>query len=562
MWPRGLLERARLWTALALCAGCARPVVTAHADLLLRGGRIYTVDSGRTVADALAVREGRIAAIGTEAELERWVGPGTEVVELAGRLVLPGFHDAHAHPLHGGIAAIGCDLSGLVSVEAILEKVQSCGELSESPWILGSGWDLSLFPDANADRRLLDRVAADRPVFLQGADGHSAWVNTRALELAGVTRETRAPPQGVIERDHAGDPSGTLRESAIALVRERIPAPDLETRLRGLRHGLRIANGFGITSFVDAALGRADLEIYRSLAESGELQARTVLCMELASGQEAELEALIHERERYRSPRTRPDCVKIFVDGVLEGETAALLDPYLDRPSHRGRLDHEPAALADAVARYDRMGLQVHMHAIGDRAVRVALDAVAEARRRNGRSDGRHQLAHLQLVATEDQPRFAALEVAADFQALWAFPDGYITLVNLPAVGRERVERMYPIGSLRRAGARIVAGSDWPVSSMNPLEAIQVALTRRDPSGRAPDALNPAERVDLPTMIAAYTIEGAWIMHQERETGSLEVGKLADLVILERDLFAIPEREIGAVQVTRTLLQGETVFAR
>jgi hypothetical protein len=428
------------------------------------------------------------------------------------------------------------------------------------PWIVGSGWDLSLFPDANPDRRLLDRAVPDRPVFLEGADGHSAWVNSAALARAGITRKTEPPPLGVIERDATGAPTGTLRESAIALVRARLPAPDAAERTEGLRHGIRLANALGITSIVDAAVGPEELEIYRALADAGGLEARMVLCTEAGSAREDA--GSLAMRDRPHAARIRADCVKIFVDGVLEGETAALLEPYLGERAHRGTLNLEPAALADAVSRYDALGLQVHMHAIGDRAVRAALDAVAEARRRNGPADRRHHVAHLQLVAAEDLARFAALGVAANFQALWAYPDRYITDVNLPAVGAARVERMYPIGSLRRAGARIVAGSDWSVSSMNPLLAIQVAVTRQDPAGERPGTLNASERVDLATMIAAYTIEGAWLAHREHETGSIEVGKLADLAILDRDLFALPAAEIGRVAVVRTLLEGKTVYAR
>jgi hypothetical protein len=534
------------------------------ADLVLRGGRIYTVDRQRRSVEALAVRGGRIVALGSAVEIAPLVGAETRLVELGDEMVLPGFHDAHVHPLQGGIDALGCDLAGLASVHAVLARVRECAARDGGTgWVVASGWDLSLFPAANPSRHLLDRSVPDRPVFLQGADGHSAWVNSRALALAGLTRETPAPPRGVIEREpETGEPSGTLRESAIALVRELVPPPDEERRREGLRLGLRQAASAGITSLLDAAVGRADLEVYGELDEHGELRARVTACAVLAPGGASELDALLAERERFRSARLDPDCVKIFVDGVLEGETAALIDPYLDggAPSgRRGTLLHEPAALAEVVARLDRTGLHVHLHAIGDRAVRTALDAIEHARERNG-PGGRHHIAHLQLIAPDDLARFRTLGVTANVQALWAYPDAYITDVNLPAVGRERVDRMYPIGSLRRAGARIVGGSDWPVSSIRPLDAIEVALTRQDPRGERPGELNRAERVDLATMIAAYTIEGAWLVGREGETGSLEVGKLADLVILERDLFDLLPAEISEVRVLRTFLEGEAIF--
>ena len=253
-------------------------------------------------------------------------------------------------------------------------------------------------------------------------------------------------------------------------------------------------------------------------------------------------------------------CLKIFVDGVLEGETAALLEPYLGRGDHRGTLNVEPRSLDAAVAEWDAEGIQVHFHAIGDRAVRVALDAIEAARRANGPRDARHHLAHLQLVDPADVPRFGALDATATFQALWAYPDTYIENVNLAQVGPERIARMYPIGSIHRAGGRIAAGSDWPVTSMNPLLAIEVALTRQDPAGGDADTLNADERVDLDTMLAAFTVQGAWLMRQEKSSGSIEVGKHADLVVLERDLFTIPASEIGEVRVERTIFDGKTVF--
>ncbi len=263
---------------------------------------------------------------------------------------------------------------------------------------------------------------------------------------------------------------------------------------------------------------------------------------------------------RASSARISTGCIKIFVDGVLEGETAALLEPYLGRGDHRGNLNVDPRTLAEAVTRWDAEGIQVHFHAIGDRAVRAALDSVEAARHANGPRDARHHLAHLQLVDPADVPRFGALDATATFQALWAYPDTYIENVNLAQVGPERVARMYPIGSIHRAGGRIAAGSDWPVTSMNPLLAIEVALTRQDPAGGDADTLNEGERVDLDTMLAAFTVHGAWLMRQEKSDGSIEVGKRADLVVLERDLFAIPASEIGEVRVERTIVGGQTVF--
>jgi len=271
---------------------------------------------------------------------------------------------------------------------------------------------------------------------------------------------------------------------------------------------------------------------------------------------------LIHPEERGSNARFRTDSAKLFIDGVLEGETAALLLPYLDRPGYAGDLKFVPAELNALVTELDRRGVQVHMHAIGDAAARAGLDAFAAARAANGPNDNRHHIAHLQMVDPADRKRFAELGVIANFQALWAFPDKYITDVNVPQVGQARVDQMYPIGSILRAGGRIVGGSDWAVSSMNPLLAIQTAVTRSDPTEQIAGVLNESERVSVGDMLAAYTINGAYLMHQENVTGSLEVGKFADLVVLSRDLYTIRPEEIGAVTVTRTILEGETVFSK
>jgi hypothetical protein len=346
------------------------------------------------------------------------------------------------------------------------------------------------------------------------------------------------------------------------LVRRHLPETTPAERIEGLRLAVKMANGFGITSLIEAAVGEAELATYAALDEAGELTLRTVLSLEWGTtlvADTSDFEQLLAERARYAGPRRRTDSIKLFVDGVLEGETAALVDPYLGGGEPRDTLNFSPEALRDIVVRFDAAGIQVHMHAIGDLAVRVGLDAVEAAREANGPSDNRHHIAHLQLIDPTDVPRFAELEVVANFQAAWAYPDSCITGINLPALGPERVNRMYPIGSVQRTGATIAGGSDWDVSTMNPLVAIETALTREDPNGVVPGVLNAGERVDLATMLAAYTINGAFLMHQEESVGSIEVGKAADLIVLEKNLFDVAAHEIGDVRVLRTLVDGETV---
>ena len=551
---------ARLTFFIALPVLCACGTGVQQADLIFVSGRVYTLNEAAPWAEAVAIREGRIAAVGSNAEVTgAWAGP---TIDLAGRMMLPGFHDAHVHPMYGGIQMSQCDLAGSASVEALLGKVASCDEgLPKGDWLVGGGWNLSLFVEANPGKELLDGINPARPMFLRGEDGHSSWANSRALTLAGIESETPNPPHGIIERNEDGEPSGTLRESAQAMVEAIVPVLTPEQRVDATREAIRLANRLGITSMVEAAASDWELDTYRALEAEGGLTARLVASVTIGENPIGlSNRDLITPEDRGTGKRIRLDAAKIFVDGVLEGETAALLEPYIGRGGASGMLLQEPETLNATVADLDARGVQVHFHAIGDRAVRAALDAVEHARRGNGAGNNRHHISHLQLIDEADHARFAELGVVANFQSLWAYPDTYITDVNLPVVGPERVQRMYPLGSIERAGGLIAGGSDWSVSSLNPLEAIETAVTRQDVTGGIEGVLNPAERVSLETMLAAYTRNGAYVMHQEDQVGTIEPGKLGDLTVLERDLFETPAREIGEVDVVMTLLEGTVVY--
>jgi predicted amidohydrolase YtcJ len=553
-----------IFVLILLAAGCSRkPAPTEIADTIFINGGIYTVDAERSWAQAAAVRDGRIVAVGSNEEILALKGDATEVVDLTGRLALPGFHDSHVHVAAAGLEELQCPLSELRTVDAILAAVAACAERTEEEWIVGSGWDLSLFENSSPRKELLDRIAPGRAIVLWGADGHSAWASSRALELAGIAAKTPNPENGIIERDgKTGEPSGTLRETAIGLVTDKVPPASAEMRVEGLKRGLESVREVGITSFIEAAVGEADFEAFKAVAQSGELSAKVRLSMTYGMFGSDDFEKLLARRTEAAAPRLEADAIKIFVDGVLEGETAALLAPYLTKPGYTASISMPAAELNEAVTRFDAMGLQVHMHAIGDAAVRAGLDAFAAARAKNGPSDHRHHISHLQLIDPADIPRFKELGVTANFQSFWAWPDDYILKLNMPQVGADRVNRMYPLASVQRAGGRIVGGSDWSVSTVNPLPAIQVAVTRQDPDGVRTEILNEAERVDLPTMIAAYTIDGAWLMHHDTDTGSIETGKAADIVVLEKDLFKVAPREIGKVRVDLTMLDGEAIYRR
>jgi predicted amidohydrolase YtcJ len=387
-------------------------------------------------------------------------------------------------------------------------------------------------------------------------------VNSRALALAGVDRATPDPAGGRIERRPEGEPSGTLRESAMDLVARHLLRLTPRERLEGLKRGLAVANRFGITSFIEASADEPTLDAYREAARGGWLTARVVASQHVDPAQDVTVVERIVERSRDTTGgRLRADSAKLFVDGVIEAATGALLEPYLDRPGDRGELNFDPEKLARIVTALYRQRLQVHAHAIGDRAIRVTLDAIEAARQATGWHDARPHLAHIQLFAPPDIVRFRQLGVVANFQPLWAYADQFIRDLTEPRLGPERSRWLYPIGSMLASGAIVAAGSDWSVTSMNPLDAIQVAVTRLgldDPQGRP---WIPEERAGLTDMLAAYTINGAYLHRRERETGSIEPGKLADLIVLDHNLFDVPAGDVHRVRVQLTMLDGEVIWS-
>jgi predicted amidohydrolase YtcJ len=552
-----------LLLALAACGPERRD--TAPADLVFRRADVYTMDAARSWASAVAVRNGRIVYVGSDSLPPGLIGPHTEVVDLRGRMVLPGFQDGHVHPISSGIELGECTLDDLTTAKALADSVRSCARSrSDRPWVRGGGWQLPVFKDANPSKQLLDQAVPDRPAILYAADGHSAWVNSKALEFAGITRQTADPPNGRIERDpRTNQPSGTLREDAIGLVARIVPPRTGQELAAGLDRAQKLANEYGITTIFSAATDEAGLGAYSQAEKKGALTLRVIAAIHLGDPlQDSMLPKLRELRARFAGPRVHPTAVKLFADGVIESRTAALLAPYLDRRGDSGTPVYDPAALKDLAVALDRDGFGIHVHAIGDRAIRMALDAFAYARARNGAHDARHSITHLQLIDPDDVTRFRDLGVVANFQALWANGDEYLTELAEPALGPDRSRWQYPIASVVRSGAVVSGGSDWSVSSLNPLEAIETGVTHRPPGDTTQPPWNPIERVDLPTMLAMYTINAAYANHLERETGSIEVGKLADLIVLERNLFETPPEEIHSVRVLRTLLDGKTVYAR
>ncbi len=547
-----------------------RATETGPANLIVAGGRVETRDGSRPVAEALAIRDGRFVAVGDRRAVDAFRGPATRVIDLGGGMAVPGFGDAHVHPTHGGLAMARCEFHSDAYSRTLDEYLGIVAAYvaanPDRPWILGGGWSMGDFPNGTPRREDLDRVAPDRPAYLPNRDGHSAWVNTRALEIAGITNDTADPYDGRIERDPDGSASGSLHDGAMDLVERHVPPTTLAEMSDGLRAGQRYLHTLGISAWQDAIVEPLDESAYRALGASGELTARVVgaLWWDRHRGLE-QIDGLLERRARGPAGRFRPTSVKIMQDGVLETFTGAVLEPYLGRDgqptTNTGPSMVDPALLAEAVTRLDRNGFQVHFHAIGERAVRECLDAVAAARRANGPSTNRHHISHIQVVHPDDIDRFAALDVIANAQALWAVHERQLDELTIPFLGAERAGWQYPFGSLLRAGARLAMGSDWPVSSPNPLFEMELAVTRVGWQWRGEkEPFLPDQCLTLDQALAGFTTGTAFVNHTETETGSIEVGKLADLAILDRDLFAQEAGPIGDARVLATIVEGELVY--
>jgi len=548
-----------------------------QADLILAGGVVYTVDARRSRHEALAVKDGRIAALGSAKEAAGWAGPRTRTVDLGGRLVLPGFADAHLHPSFCTFELFEVGLADCRSVAECLDKVaRFAAEHPESPAIRGGGWYPTMVPMEGLTAEALDRVVPDRPVCLHDDNVHAQWVNSELLRRAGLGRDDPGWDGAVIERLPDGAPKGLLHE-AFPWVERALPQYTVAQRAEALRHFQREITGrYGITLMHEAGVHPWEtvLDAYRRLEDDDELTARFCLAVMLDPDEPVgeQLEAAAEVRARFAGPLVRAAAVKLFVDGVLETHTGYLAEPYADRPGSRGAPIWRPERLVEASCAAADAGFQLHYHAIGDAAVSLAVDAVAAAREgtppatRAGGAGGavpaRDIITHLQLVDLRDYERMAALGIVAAVQPYWFTRDRdyYRELRRL--VGA-RADRQYPMKSLLAAGVDVAAASDYPVSPPpDPLLAIQRGVLRRDPLlPETNDELWPDEAVDVETMIEAFTLAGARANFLERETGSLEVGKSADVVVLRENLLELPAERIHEAAVELTLFRGRPVFA-
>jgi predicted amidohydrolase YtcJ len=555
---------------LSVVLGFASAASPAPADLVLVHGKIHTEDAGRSVVQALAVRGNSIVAVGTDQAIGAFVGQNTRTVDLGGRVVLPGIIDAHTHPAQSAQDLGKCSLDDKALTPADIKgRVAAC--LKDQPGDRAQWFEVVMVNPSGLTLSLadLDSMLADRPMLLTGSDGHTVWANSPALSLAHITAGTVDPAGGHIERDAAGQPTGTLRDIAAEIALAAKPAASLDHEAAQLDKAFDSMRAIGITSIQDAAVDDHTMQIYKRLYDSHRLNMRVRGSFHLKNLHEP-ASSLIERATRFRAKWAidpdflRADAVKIFADGVIEypSQTAALLEPYLDaqgRPTNnRGPSYFVQDNLNRIVTAADAAGLTVHIHAIGDRAIRSALDAIADARHRNGALDNRDQIAHLELINPADFPRFKELGVIANFQLLWAQRDSYVDKATIKYLGPQRSRYLYPARSLRDAGALIVGGSDWGVSSFNAFAAMEHAITRTE--GRGHPALLPEQSLALQDMVDAYTINAASALRQERTTGSLEAGKRGDFIVLDRDIFSIDPFDLHNTQVTATYLDGREVY--
>jgi predicted amidohydrolase YtcJ len=545
-------------------------------EIIFQNGTIFDGQAFLPPGTCVRVRDGAITAVGSAREVAPGAGgcgsqglAGVSLVDLRGGTLVPGFIDAHVHPVYAGGQLRRCDLRDGATAADYLAIIDAYAAAHpDLEWITGGGWSMDAFPGGLPTRAPLDAVTGGRPAFFPNRDGHGAWVNTEALRLAGIDAATPDPADGRIERDASGEPTGALQEGAASLVSRLLPETtdaDMDAALAAAQDYLL---SLGITGWQDAIIGsdpgeRDNMPAYLRAARAGRLLANVVgaLWWERDRGLD-QLPDLLRRRESGRAGRFRATSVKMMLDGVAETHTAAMLEPYLDADGcateHTGLDFIDPAELPRFVTALDQEGFQVHFHALGDRAVRNALDAIEAARTANGDSGLRHHLAHIQVVHPDDIPRFAALAATANMQALWATHEPQMDVLTIPFLGERRAGWQYPFRSLQAAGAQLAAGSDWSVSSPNPLLAAHVAVNRSVPASG--DPFLPEQALDLPSFLAAYTSGSARINGLEDVTGSVRPGLDADFAVVDADLSHLPAAEIGTAAVTTTWIRGQVAF--
>jgi predicted amidohydrolase YtcJ len=551
-----LLFVVMLFLAVLQAAG-AQP----SADLVLLNGKFWTVNDAQPRAQAVACIGNRIAAVGSNDEIRKWIGPATQVMDLAGKLALPGFNDAHVHFYSGGENLASVQLRHAKSEAEFRDRIaEFAATLPAGRWVTGGGWDHENWTPARLPtRQWIDAVSAGHPVFVNRLDGHMALANSEALKLAGITRETPDPPGGTIVRDAAGEPTGVLKDAAMNGVNRIIPEPSPEQIAEGLRAAMRYARENGVTSVQDMSASPDVLSVYQTLLSRGELTLRIYGFQPLASWQRL---ASVGLRAAFGGDRLQIGGLKGFADGSLGSTTALFFEPYLDAPQTSGLANSQmipESKMLNNILAADHAGLQVAVHAIGDKANATILGMYEQAAQQGGARDRRFRIEHAQHLRAQDIPRFGKLRVIASMQPYHAIDDGRWAEKR---IGPERAKGTYAFRSLLDSGAVLAFGSDWDVAPMQPLMGIYAAATRRTLDDKHPGGWVPEQKISVAEAIRAYTMGSAYASFNEGIKGSIEPGKLADIVVLSDDILAIPPAEIEKTRVAVTIFDGKVIYQR
>jgi predicted amidohydrolase YtcJ len=525
-------------------------------------GAIYTGGPAPAFAECLAVRDGMIAYAGSRAALPEALRKREEI-DLCGRMIVPGFTDSHAHPVEGFQLTCDGDLGDAHSFDAIAHQVRECAALHpQRSWVMAGNVALEAL-GTQLNRAALDAMVRDRPLLLIGHDVHSGCLNTAALRALGVSATTPDPEGGIYERDEHGEPTGVVHEAALYGLFRHLPQMGADESALALQKAQRQAHENGITGWFEAMVGQRLVDAYVRARDNGELKANVSLGLLVSPNMSLapQIAKLVDWRHQYDGGRVRLHTAKIFIDGVLESHTGALLDNY-ENADHNGAVQWDPAQLREAVFAADAAGFDLHFHTIGDRAVRMALDALEALNHERGRRDRRAQLAHVQLIDPQDVPRFAETGAIASIQAVWGSIAPDLQDLYTQLLGERRMTRQYAFGDLQRNGAMLSGGSDWPVSTQNPLIAIETALRRARPGEIDDTPFLPEQSVDLATMMQAYTHNSAYSLRFDDRAGQLSVGRPASLAVLSDDVREVAPHRIAEVATTMTLFEGETVYGK
>ncbi len=551
---------------LSILIGC-RSIKHEPADLILKNGYIYTVDGRSSIAESVAIKKGKIAFVGNNIDANKFIGSNTQIIDLDGQLMLPGFMDAHCHSISSYRYFNELNIYGLKTYKEVQDVIKKyIVEHPEAKYIKGRGWSDTSFPGNGPDKKMIDEIVDHIPVSFSSDGGHAVWVNSKTLDLAGINAHTANTVGGVVERyPGTNEPNGTLRENAASLVSFVFPSYTIENLMSGLIQYQKMANAFGITNIHDAYLdaGSDETEAFRTLENNHRLNIRVRASLYIDPQQSTEqIQLLLDERKKNTNTLFQTNSAKIFMDGVIEGGTAFLKEPYKTQPDNYGKLLWNLDSLKKMCIALEKEHFQIHVHSIGDAATAVTLDAFEAAAIHNGMRDRRNSITHLQLLDKSDFKRFNKLNVIAITQPYWFIKDDYYYNIQIPYLGQERADKEYPMKSFYEAGVIVASSSDFPVTiPCNPLNAIQYGITRNKSTNNDPkETLWPEESVTLEQMIRSFTINAAYANFMEKETGSIEVGKSADLIILNKNLFKISPLEINTAKVLTTYFQGKVVY--